>query len=404
LAATTLEARPDAEAVRRALEDRETVIRLLGLDKVRVGPGRLTACCPVHEDSHPSFSMSEKAGRWVGYCHACGAGGDALGLFGKRIGIDPQADFPELLSRAGTALGISPGPERAGRSRTTTTPPRVQKATPAPARDADLEERREMQERIHRVLLDVAPMNDEGRAYLRRRGFRDEEIPTDWCVLPELRDQHTVVRAIMDEIGRDAWIERSGMVGHAGRPMSWPQHRLVIPWCAEASVQSQVAMLQRRLLDDSHGSIDGHGGKKRVDKYVSPAVLAKPPWPWGVEDAEVTGPGTVLVIAEGAIDALALRLLARERDLDWWPVGIPGVRNWRKEWATLGAGRPCIVALDTDEAGESRIAELAAELDAAGCDGAPTRRRPVAGKDWAETLLHLRQRGGADDDEAAGDE
>jgi len=46
------------------------------LDKVkRVGNGYWTACCPVHDDSHPSLSITEKSGTFVVHCHACHAGG-----------------------------------------------------------------------------------------------------------------------------------------------------------------------------------------------------------------------------------------------------------------------------------------------------------------------------------------
>jgi hypothetical protein len=55
------------------------------LHKVKqTGQGRWIACCCVHEDKHPSMSITEKNDTVLIYCHSCGANGkdvcEALGL------------------------------------------------------------------------------------------------------------------------------------------------------------------------------------------------------------------------------------------------------------------------------------------------------------------------------------
>lgn len=49
------------------------------LDKVKsTGKGQYKACCPVHNESNPSMDMTEKDGKVLIHCHACGANGLAV--------------------------------------------------------------------------------------------------------------------------------------------------------------------------------------------------------------------------------------------------------------------------------------------------------------------------------------
>jgi hypothetical protein len=78
------------------------------LEKVRsTGKDKWTACCPVHGDKNPSMSVTEKDGRVLCHCFACGANGlevvQALGLppsvlFEKPIeqGYIPKRVYEEL--------------------------------------------------------------------------------------------------------------------------------------------------------------------------------------------------------------------------------------------------------------------------------------------------------------------
>ena len=53
------------------------------------------ACCPFHEDKHPSFSVNEEAG--VFYCFGCGATGDVFDFVMKWSG----KDFKEVCAHMG---------------------------------------------------------------------------------------------------------------------------------------------------------------------------------------------------------------------------------------------------------------------------------------------------------------
>jgi len=49
------------------------------LDKVKqVGNGEWVACCPAHDDKHPSMSVSEKGDTFVVKCHSQHCGGIAI--------------------------------------------------------------------------------------------------------------------------------------------------------------------------------------------------------------------------------------------------------------------------------------------------------------------------------------
>lgn len=54
------------------------------LNKVRKSGKGYAACCPVHGDRSPSMSITEKDGKVLAHCFACGASGsdlvEALGL------------------------------------------------------------------------------------------------------------------------------------------------------------------------------------------------------------------------------------------------------------------------------------------------------------------------------------
>jgi CHC2 zinc finger len=56
--------------------DARTLLEELGLKKIRQSGGQLSACCPLHDDRTPSFSMKIKSTQWT--CHAgCGDGNGA---------------------------------------------------------------------------------------------------------------------------------------------------------------------------------------------------------------------------------------------------------------------------------------------------------------------------------------
>lgn len=54
---------------------------------------KLSARCPIHPDTNPSFSADLKPDGWVWFCHACSEGGDILSLHSMRREIDLRQNF-----------------------------------------------------------------------------------------------------------------------------------------------------------------------------------------------------------------------------------------------------------------------------------------------------------------------
>lgn len=351
-----------AAAVKLAIRDPAG----LGLDGLRWSGRQWMSRSPWRDERTASCSIRNMADGLAFYDFGIDRGGDVLNVIAALHGLATSGrDFAKLVEIGERLAGIVPGDASARRAA---------RPTPPPDPD-DTPERHAVQRAIHSVLLDVAPLGNEGVAYLRRRSFELGEIPEDWCLLPPPSEQQRVLDAIIGEIGRDAWREMSGLAFNGGSRFAHPDARLVIPWRSGSGVQAEVGLLQRRRLD---------GG---TPKYIGPAGI-RARMPFGIEDFEIDGDGTTLVIVEGALDVLAVRALARERDLEWWPLGIPGTGAWRTEWAALGAGRDVIVGLDADGAGNITTTNIMLDLEDA--HARVTARAPSHGNDWNDTLTHLR--------------
>lgn len=349
-----------AAAVKLALRDPA----VLGLDGLRWTGRQWWARSPWRDERTASCSIRDKADGLAFYDFGIPRGGDVLHVIAALYGLTTHG----ALEMGEQIAGIEPG---------AAPPPRRARPVPPP-RAPDIAERCAVQRAIHAVLCDVSPLGDEGVAYLRKRSFNDDEIPTeDWCLLPPPGEQQRVIDALLAEIGRDAWRELSGLASDDGSRFKAPANRLVIPWRAGPGVLSEVAYLQRRRLDTG------------PPKYVGPQDITAP-MPFGIEDIELDGDGVTLVLVEGALDVLAMRALARTHGLERMVLGIPGTGSWRKEWAALGAGRDVIVALDGDDAGDDAISEIALDLEDAGAR--VSSAAPMHGKDWNDALAH--ERGG----------
>lgn len=339
-------------ALRERLEDLDTVAGLLGV-AVRSGRGG-SVPCPFHADGSPSFSLfpSERGG-WAGRCHSegCSVRGSAFTLIGRRLGI---SDTRELLEELGRRLGVSVGR------------PKVEPRTV-----------HDLHDRAHRVLLDVAPLSRAACDYLVARGFQDDEIPLDWAELPAPDAQGAVVADLRHELGEDGW-RLSGLADPADPTrFAAPGFRLVVPYPASANVLSPVAVLSRWRLD------------RRSARAVWPR-RTQAPLPYGVEDLdEVAGPDTTLVLVDGPLNVYAVRALAREHGLDWFPIGFADGGSWLPAWAELARGRDVVVALG--DWTEAAVASLWLDLESAS-PRTITRRAPSAGKDWLDVLRDARRK------------
>ena len=108
------------------------------------------ACCPLHPDKTPSFSVDPEKGVW--HCFGCGKGGDAL----EFLKLYKNLPFPQAVK----ALH-----EFSGELITPPSPPPA--AAPFPY---------ELMERVAEVWHQAFCRRPEGLAYLESRGLKDKEM------------------------------------------------------------------------------------------------------------------------------------------------------------------------------------------------------------------------------------
>lgn len=372
----------DARDVREALTDPRALCAALGLLEERRAWRRqargVTVRCPWHDERTPSCSVYVAGdGTLAVKCHGCGASGDALALVAAVRGLDPRRDFVAVLAEAAHIAGLRlASPSTGYAAPRAVAAPRSVRREPAvePLADDAFAE-------LAEVLLGLCPVSAEPDvlAYLEARGVA--ELAQHWGALPGDRGRLAeVAAAVSERCGREAWL-RCGLAHAAGpRAGEWlfVDHRLVIPWRA-AGVAGDVLSLQRRLVREP---------REREPKYV--VTTGRPARaPYGCEDAlEELGEGVEVYIVEGALDVLALRLLARREAKPYAVLGIPGVEHWAKHLEAVGAlarGRVAVIALDADDAGERHVSDLRCALLGAGARRV-LRSRPVGGKDWCEVL------------------
>lgn len=329
----------DVAALRSALSDPASLASALGFAGVRKQARGVTVRCPWHDERSPSCSITiGPDGTIRARCFGCNATGDALALIAAVHSLDTRTEFPEVLR---VAAGIAGG---------TYDRPRARPMPPEPPRLAD--------EIFERVVGCTDPLGGHVLEYARGR------LPG--ADLTELRSipRQFDLRAIA-AVGSVAW-ERSGLSSPQG--LAFPANLLAIPWCRPDGV---VQTLQRRRLTPGE------------PKYVFPRARS-PRFPFGIERLATIGPAAAVVFVEGALDALALRVLSARAGFDWLVLGVPGVSNWDRTWASYATGRTAVIALDADTAGEDRAPVIAADLRAAGAT--EVRRSRPRLHDWCDDL------------------
>jgi DNA primase len=354
-----------ARELRAALSNPSSVCRQLGLDRGAQRQSRgLVICCPYHAERTPSCSVRVGPDGTIGVkCFACGATGDALSLVAHVCGLDVRRDFRAVLAEAAAIAGM-PGMRLELSSR------------PEPARIDD--------PAFHAVatnLIELCPLDGEPdvMGYVAGRGLLPAVADAGLFALPRASKQRGIIAELVRRHGADA-LERAGLLWHdrATRQtielerFAWPGHRLGIPW---RSPDGRVQAIQRR-------SLDAGDDRKYVFGRGRPACF-----PFGVERLASTGRETPVAFTEGALDALALRLLASRNGETMLTLGLPGVNGWRSGWAKLAEERRAFVAIDADDAGERKRADIVDDLHAAGAVSV-ARMKPKGGKDWTDLLRH----------------
>jgi len=348
-------ARDDALRLRRELVDVRKLCAALGLMKGAKPQARgLLVICPWHAEKHASCSVTLGPDGTVRVrCFTCQASGDALALIARVRELDIKRQFLNVLAEA-ARIAVS---EPSARPELVREPVRL--ALDALSYNA-----------VTARLLELCSLEREPDAvrYLERRKLFIAACHAGVSALPGRDMQETLLRALLLDFELRT-LELSGLVNN-GRFVH-PFHRLLIPW---RSPDGSIDLLQRRRVDEAEPR----------KKYVLPPGRS-PLFPFGAEQIRVQTPGCTIALVEGALDVLALRILARRDGLAILPLGIPGVGNWRKEWAAFAKGRAVRIAFDSDAAGERNVATVARDLRDAGAVRVQ-RWTPAVAKDWAACL------------------
>jgi len=99
---------------------------------------KLTALCPLHNDSKPSFQASLKGDVWQWFCHPCGHGGTVIDLHAHRTDRDARHEFRAVCDEIASFVNLSAvNPSECHRRMEQTTSPRVS-AAEASVEDSDL--------------------------------------------------------------------------------------------------------------------------------------------------------------------------------------------------------------------------------------------------------------------------
>jgi DNA primase len=371
----------DSARINATLTDAHALCDALGLlvgrrghDWMRCARG-VTVRCPWHDESTPSCLISN-AGNGFGimaHCFGCGRSGNVFDVIAVANALDKRAAFPDVLDIAADLAGVS-RPERHRRASRPSERPIIQRTAVvevAPTPDDGTIDR------IAALLSQIAPVTESvaAMAYLRARGL-DRSEAVGWYALPEGPARDEVVAVVVEEVGWDAWMS-SGLATltgqHRGRwAWAWRGPRLVIPWRAQ---DRTVQALQGRYMGDV---------PPEVKRYVFPSGHA-PQWPYGV-DALASHPDAAVAVCEGAIDAASLNVLAQDHGVDLVALALSSVSAWHARWFRCFSGRRCVVALDRDEAGTSKTAEMVERLRAVARRGEVRVLAPSRGKDWNDAL------------------
>lgn len=371
-----------ADAINARLDDPRALCDDLGLLGGRRGKDwnlqsarGVTLRCLWHDERTPSLSVSRGPdGTIRAKCFGCGATGNVFDLIAASQGWDKRGRFLDVLDIAAD-LARLPRPERhAARERPTVVRVIDRPAAP-PEEDSARDESATAQ--VAALLSHLAPVtaSAEAMAYLRSRGL-DESEALKWYALPTGAARDRIVEAIVEEMGRDAWM-RSGLASRRGWwAGKWSGLRLVIPW---RDPSGNVTTLQGRLIGEAGDEAQkfafawGHG----------------PRWPYGCDALARHDAGATVVVTEGAIDAESFNVLARRSRANAVAVALPSVSSvvaWEPSWFRLFSGRRCAAGLDNDDAGKDHTPGLVAKLSVSAAPGGVGVLVPKGAKDWNDVL------------------
>lgn len=286
------------------------------------------ACCPFHQEKTPSFHVHPESGVWK--CYGCGKGGNAFHFLMEREGLSFPEAVRQLAREAGVALPSDDDPGAAEEA----------------SRLARLREVMERACRFYERSL-RAPDGESARAYLARRGLRDDTVtrfrlgwaPGGWQALIDAAREGGVADDDLVDLGLAR--RKEPEEGRPARFFDMFRERVTFPIC---DTQGRVIAFGARTLGDDEPKYLNSPESPLFSKgrTVYALHLAK-------QEMLKTGEGAVM---EGYTDVI----LAHQCG---WPVAVAGLGTaLTPEQATLIARYVKRVHLvyDGDAAGQ-RAAE-----------------------------------------------
>jgi hypothetical protein len=326
-----------------------------GVDITSRGSGDWYARCPVHDDSDPSFSITDD----TFFCHGCGFTGDAIVLFNEVAGLRYDVDSNEGRLAAGAELadyqGLDPYVDDADEL-----DPPERADSPEPERDRpdpeEIERRRSRaRNTLHycwkRLSWDlVAPL-----AYLQTRDI-PEALARDAGVRP-LAGNHW--RRVLKDVGPERAVEAG--IWNVNYSCAHP-HSSVMAFAywhrlEDGTVEFDTLRFREPRPGANVFSICSNS--EVIPKGIAPT---SPRSPYLAADAipaarESRSP---LYIVEGEIDALSLWRVGR------YAVGAPGARSWRDDWTEQLQGLEHVIVLgdrDDNNRGEMFVRDVRSSVE-----------------------------------------
>lgn len=291
----------------------------------------------AHGDRTPSVSLSESKGLFN--CWVCpDVHGDVIHL----VEISKNCSFLEAIEWLQNEFSLSFRIEHSKIPRERPMPPAftdVRKAKPAPEVDPVLKARVVLS---FFEMLSVIEDTPAAKWLIKRRIFKKT-----WQMmrLRTIVDYDKVNRGLLEKFGKEA-LQLVGLFNENGN-LKYYKHPLLFPYL-DAKVVPRY--FQARAIDSSI-----------VPKELNLKGIV--PFPYNVSVLD-GNPGWVY-LCEGVVDTLTLL------DRGFCAVGIPGVKSFKPEWASLFRNKRVILCLDQDKAGRSGTELVQGYLKNLGIEAVP---------------------------------
>lgn len=353
----SLPASREPEELKRLLTDAEGLFLQLSIPFIKEAQGYKIKC-PQHEEKTASCSIRMGEDQTLSVkCFGCGFSGNVLHLIAASLGMNIKTDFPKIkmfASELATKTKALPSQQQENIQKP------ISKFSP------------KHYHLFATYLLEQYPasQDEEAKAYLEKRGVG--LMASEWGCLPKDKTRLQLLRSqIIRHLGSSAWYQ-SGMAHKGEQVISWPTHRLLIPW---TNPQGQIQALQRRVLANS---------PENEPKYVFPSTRFVPAvtYPFCRDWDFLKNEEKPIAICEGVFDALSF-----ERIYHIPALGLPGVQSEIQGLAPFLKNRYVVLALDNDVAGKTKTESWISFFKQAGVKD--VKRATPKHKDFNEDLMEM---------------